>query len=56
MMHFWIYGQGNTSLDKRLKCPTLENPSTIDKVNGPKHSWNLNHSTFTTFIDPCEHN
>ena len=25
-------------------------------VKGNKHCWNLNHPTFTIFIDPCEDN
>ena len=56
MMCFWIYLHRNTSLDKCQKSPTSENPSTSDMVNGPKHAWNLNDSTFTIFIDPYEGN
>ena len=43
-------------LDKSLKSPFSEDPLTNDMVNGPKHCWNLNDSTFTVFIDPFEGN
>ena len=43
-------------LDKCLKSPLSEDPSTSDMVNGPKHCWNLNDSTFTIFIDHFESN
>ena len=43
-------------LDKYLKSGVLEDPSTSDMENGPKHSSKLNDSTFTIFIDPCEDN
>ena len=33
-----------------------DDPSTSNMVNGPKHCWNLNDSTFTIFIDRCEEN
>ena len=55
-MYFWTYGLRNTWLDKCLKSPFSEDPSTSNMVNGPKNSWNLNHSTFTIFIDYCEGN
>ena len=45
-----------TWLDKCQKSPVSEDPSTSNMVNGTKHRWNLNHSTFTIFIDPCEEN
>ena len=34
----------------------MEDPSTSNMVNGPKHCWKLKDSTFTTFIDPCQNN
>ena len=37
--------------DKFLKSPILEDPSTRNMVNVPKHCWNLHHSTFIIFID-----
>ena len=56
LMYFWIYGLEKTSLDKCLIGPVSEHPSTSHMVNGPKHCWNLNDSTFTIFIDHCECN
>ena len=41
-------------LDKYLKGPISEGPSTSNMENGPKCWWNLNDSTFTRFIDQCE--
>ena len=42
--------------DKCLKSLDSDDPSKSDMVIGPKHCWNLNDSTFTIFIDPCEDN
>ena len=53
-MYFWIYGFRKMWLDKCPKSPVSENPSTSNMINGPKHWWNLNGSTFTIFIDSCE--
>ena len=39
-----------------LKNRVSKDPSTSNMVNGPKHCWNLNDSTFTIFIDRCEEN
>ena len=36
-MYFWTYVLPITWLDKRLKSPFLEDPSTSDMVNGPKN-------------------
>ena len=55
-MYFWTYGLPKTPLDKCLKSPVSEEPWTTDMVNGSKHCWKLNDSTFTIFIDPCECN
>ena len=55
-MYFWTYVLPKTWLDNCLKSPVSEDPSTSDMVNGPKHCWNLNDSTFTILIDPCEGN
>ena len=41
-------------LDKCLKSPVVEAPSTSNMVNEPKHRAKLNDSTFTIFIDPSE--
>ena len=43
-------------LDKCLKSPVSEDPSTSNMVNGPKHCWNLSDSTFTIVIDPSKDN
>ena len=45
-----------TWLEKCLIGPISEDPSTNNMVNRPKHCWNLNDSTLTIFIDPCESN
>ena len=55
-MFFWIYGLGKTVLDNFLKSLVSKDRSTSNMVNGPKHCWNLNESTFTMLIDPCEGN
>ena len=36
-MYFWTYVLPITWLDKRLKSPFSEDPSTSDMVNGPKN-------------------
>ena len=56
LIYFWTYRLRKTWLDQCLKSPVSENPLTSDVVNGTKHCWNLNDSTFTIFIDPCEGN
>ena len=43
-------------LDKCLTSSLSENPSRSNIVNGLKERSNLNDSTFTMFIDPCESN
>ena len=53
-MYFWTYGLGKTWLDKCLKIPVSDDPSTNNMVKGPKHCLNLNDSTFKIFIDHCE--
>ena len=54
MIYLWTYRPHKTSLDNCLKSPVSEDPSTSNMVNGPKHCWNLNDTTFTIFIDPSE--
>ena len=39
-----------TWLDKCLKSPVSEDPSTSNMANVPKHYWNLHHSTFIIFL------
>ena len=55
-MYFWTYGHGKMWLDKCLKSPVSEDPLTSNMLNVPKHCLNLNGSTFTIFIGPCEGN
>ena len=54
LIYFRTYGLGKTWLEKCVKSPILEDPSTSNTVNRPKHCWNLNDSTFTIFIDPSD--
>ena len=56
VIYFGTYGLGKTWLDKCLKNPVSEDPSTSNMVNGPNHCWNLRDSTFTLFIDTCSEN
>ena len=55
-MYFWSYGLRKRWLDKCLKSPLSEDPSTSKMGNGPKHCWNVKESTLTTFIDTYEGN
>ena len=41
-------------LDKCLKSPVSEDPSTSNIVNVAKHCSNLHHITFTILIDHCQ--
>ena len=41
---------------KCLKIPVLEDPSTSNTVNVPKHCWNQHHSTFSILIYQCQVN
>ena len=50
-MYFRNYGLRKTWLDKCLKKPVWDEPSTGNMVNGPKHWLNINVSSFTKFID-----
>ena len=43
------------SIDQYLKNPVSEK-RLGNLANGPKHCCNLDHGTFTVFIDHCEHN
>ena len=40
-------------LDKCQEIPVSEGLLTSSMVNVPKHCWNLHHSIFIIFIDPC---
>ena len=55
-MCFSTYRLRKTLWDKCLKNLVSEDPSTSNMVNWQKNWWNLNHSTLTIFIDPCEGN
>ena len=55
-MYFWTYGLRKTWLDKCLKSPVSEDPSTSHVLNRPNHWWNLKSSSFTIFIGHCEGN
>ena len=45
-----------TRFDKCLKSLVPEEASTSNMVNGHKHCWNLDHSTFIIIIDHCQIN
>ena len=55
-MYFRNYGLRKTWLDNCLESPVSEDPSTGNRVNGPKNCCNLKDSTFTMFIDHSETN
>ena len=55
-MYFSVYGLSKTGLDNCLRILVSEDLSTSNMVRAPKHFWNLNHGTFTSFIDPYEDN
>ena len=55
-MYFRNYGLRKTWLDNCLKSTVSEDPSTTSMVNGPKHCWNSNDSTFTILIANSQHN
>ena len=55
-MLFSNYRLQKTWLDKCLKSPVSEDPSTSDMVNGPKRCFSPRASTFTIFINHCYRN
>ena len=55
-MYFRNYGLRKNWLDKVLKTPVSDDPSISNMLNGLKHVFNMDDSTFTIFIDHCEHN
>ena len=55
-MYFWSYRLRKTWLDKCLKSLISKEPLRSNMLNGSKHSWNLNNSTLTSFIDHWESN
>ena len=52
-MYFGSWRLRKTCLDKCLKSPFSEDPSTGDIVNEPKHCRNLKASTFIIINDHC---
>ena len=46
----------NTWLDKCLKSPASEDPSTSNMTDVPKLCWNLHHTILIIFTDPCKVN
>ena len=55
-MYFENFELQNTWLDNCLKSLVSEDPSKSNRVNGPKHCWDLHDSNFIIFIDHCEEN
>ena len=55
-MYFQNYRLRKMWLDKCLKSPVSEDRSKNSMEKGPKHCSNINHSTFSLFIDKCEGN
>ena len=53
-MYFRNYRLSNTWLDHSLKSAVSEYPSTVNKLKGLKHLWNLNERTFITFFHHSE--
>ena len=58
--HSWFLSEITDSkkrwLDKFLKSLVSEDYSSDNKVNEPKHCFNINDNTFAIFIDHCEGN
>ena len=55
-MYLQNFGPRKTWLDKCQKSRISEDSSTVNMVNGSKHLFNINDSTFTIFIDDLENN
>ena len=55
-MYLRNYGLRKRRLDKCLKSHILEDPSTSNMEDGPKHSSNVENGSFTIFINHSEHN
>ena len=55
-MYFRNYAPLKTWLDKCLKSPVSEDPTTTNMVNVPKHCRNLHHRPFIIFINHCQVN
>ena len=55
-MYFRNYGLRMTWLSQFLKSTVSKGSSTGNMKNGPKHYFNLNQSTFSISMDPCQSN
>ena len=55
-MYLQNFGLRKTWSDKCQKSRISEDLSTVNMVNGPKHWFKINDSTFTIFIDDLESN
>ena len=56
LMYFQNYGLRKTWLDQYLKSPVSEDLPKSNMVNGSKHCWNPNDSTFTIFLEHSQDN
>ena len=56
LMCFWTCGLQKAWLDKSLKSPVSEDPSTSNTVNRYKNCSKLNDRIFTIFNDECARN
>ena len=56
LMFFRNNGLRTTRLDKLLKGPIWENPSTFKILKHPKRCWNLHGSTLIKFFDHSQRN
>ena len=55
-MNFQIYRLQKAWLDRCLLMPISEHPLTVKTVKGPKHSKNMDNSTFLIFVYPYKEN
>ena len=55
-MYFQNYRLRETWLDKDLKIPVTEHPSTVNTLKGPKHCLNLHDRTFIKFFNYSDRN
>ena len=55
-MYIGNHGLRETCLNKSLKNPVSEDTWASGMVNGKKHCWNLEDTTFSMVIDHCKRN
>ena len=55
-MYIGNHGLRETCLNKSLKNPVSEDTLASGMVNGKKHCWNLEDTTFSMVIDHCKRN